>query len=53
MSKEEPPIDIPPLSDKQERLLRAYNALIPPMQEYVLEMIEKLVSQPQNVTRRA
>lgn len=41
------------LTDSEKRLLKAYNALIPPMQEYVLEMIEKLVSQPQNVAKRA
>lgn len=41
------------LTDSEKRLLKAFNALIPPMQEYVLEMIEKLVSQPQNVVQRA
>lgn len=37
-----------PLSKKETRLLDAFNALIPPMQEYILEMVEKLVKQPQN-----
>ena len=33
---------------EQLRLLNAFDALIPPMQEYILEMVEKLVEQPQN-----
>lgn len=36
------------LTDKERRLLRAFNSLIPPMQDYILEMVEKLVKQPQN-----
>lgn len=36
------------LSDKETRLLTAFNSLIPPMQDYILEMVEKLVKQPQN-----
>lgn len=35
------------------RLLKAFNGLIPPMQDYILEMVEKLVSQPQNANKRA
>lgn len=31
------------LSGKEERLLSAFNALIPPMQDYILEMTESLV----------
>ena len=31
------------LSEKETRLLDAFNGLIPPMQDYILEMIEKLV----------
>lgn len=41
------------LTDSENRLLKAYNALIPPMQDYVLETTEKLASQPQNVAKRA
>lgn len=37
------------LSDKENRLLSSFNALIPPMQDYVIEMIEKLTEQEQNV----
>lgn len=36
------------LTDKETRLLMAFNSLIPPMQDYILEMVEKLVKQPQN-----
>ena len=38
---------------EQLRLLNAFDALIPPMQEYILEMVEKLVEQPQNTVKRA
>lgn len=38
---------------EQLRLLNAFDALIPPMQEYILEMVEKLIKQPQNVSKRA
>lgn len=31
------------LTKKETRLLDAFNGLIPPMQDYVLEMVEKLV----------
>ena len=41
------------LTDSEKRLLKAYNSLIPPMQDYVLETTEKLASQPQNVAKRA
>lgn len=41
------------LTDSEKRLLKAFNALIPPMQDYVLETTEKLASQPQNVAKRA
>lgn len=41
------------LTDNEKRLLKAFNSLIPPMQEYVLETTEKLASQPQNVAKRA
>lgn len=33
----------PGLTDAQKRLLRAFNSLIPPMQDYILEMTESLV----------
>lgn len=33
-----------PLTDKEERLLAAFNALIPPMQDYILEMTENLIA---------
>lgn len=39
------------LSDKETRLLTAFNGLIPPMQDYIIEMVEKLVAQPQNVKK--
>lgn len=36
-----------PLTEAEERLLGAYRQLVPSMQDYVLEMVEKLiVSQP-------
>lgn len=41
------------LTDAQKRLLKAFNALIPPMQDYVLETVEMLVKQPQNTHKRA
>ena len=41
------------LTKKETRLLDAFNGLIPPMQDYILDMIEKLVAQPQNATKRA
>ena len=41
------------LTSEQIRLLNAFDSLIPPMQEYILEMVEKLVKQPQNVSKRA
>lgn len=37
----------PALTDKEERLIKAFNVLIPPMQDYILEMTENLV-QKQN-----
>lgn len=37
----------PALTDKEERLIKAFNVLIPPMQDYILEMTESLV-QKQN-----
>ena len=40
-------------TSEQLRLLNAFDALIPPMQEYILEMVEKLVEQPQNTVKRA
>ncbi|MBR0189112.1 MAG: helix-turn-helix transcriptional regulator [Clostridia bacterium] len=40
-------------TSEQIRLLNAFDALIPPMQEYILEMVEKLIKQPQNVSKRA
>ena len=33
----------PPLTEAQRRIIKAFNSLIPPMQDYVLEMVEKLV----------
>lgn len=41
------------LTEKETRLLTAFNGLIPPMQDYMLEMIEKLVTQPQNANKKA
>lgn len=42
-----PTLSAPEVTDAQQRLLQAFNSLIPPMQDYVLEMVEKLVnSQP-------
>lgn len=41
------------ITDSEKRLLKAFNSLIPPMQDYVLETTEKLASQPQNVAKRA
>ena len=41
------------LTEKETRLLDAFNGLIPPMQDYILDMVEKLVAQPQNANRRA
>jgi len=32
-----------PLTDKQERLLAAFDKLIPPMQDYILNSVEALV----------
>ena len=40
-------------TSEQIRILNAFDALIPPMQEYILEMVEKLLKQPQNVNKRA
>ena len=40
-------------TSEQIRLLNAFDTLIPPMQEYILEMVEKLIKQPQNVNKRA
>ena len=37
------------LTDDQYRLISAFDKLIPPMQEYVLSMIEGLVAQKQNI----
>lgn len=41
------------ISLKEQRLLTAFNDLIPPMQDYIIEMIEKLVAQPQNKSKHA
>ena len=41
------------LTEKETRLLEAFNGLIPPMQDYILDMVEKLVAQPQNANKRA
>ncbi len=43
----------PPLTDTQRRLLKAFDGLIPAMQDYVLEMVEKLVdSQPASASAK-
>lgn len=34
----------PTLSEKERRLIGAFNELIPPMQDYILEMTENLVT---------
>lgn len=39
------------LTETETRLLTAFNALIPPMQEYVLEMVEKLTETERNIKR--
>lgn len=39
------------ISVNEIRLLEAYRSLIPPMQEYVLQMIEGLIKQPQNLSK--
>ena len=39
------------LTDKQTRLLKAFKCLIPPMQDYIVSMVEKLTEQPQNVVK--
>lgn len=41
------------LTEKETRLISAFNGLIPPMQDYILDMVEKLVAQPQNANKRA
>ena len=41
------------LTEKETRLILAFNGLIPPMQDYILDMVEKLVAQPQNANKRA
>ena len=41
------------LTEKESRLLGAFKGLIPPMQDYILDMVEKLVAQPQNANKRA
>ena len=41
------------LTEKEIRLLGAFKGLIPPMQDYILDMVEKLVAQPQNANKRA
>ena len=43
----------PSLTEKESRLLGAFKGLIPPMQDYILDMVEKLVAQPQNANKRA
>lgn len=40
--KQSPVVDSS-LTDAQKRLLRAFDSLIPPMQDYILEMTESLV----------
>lgn len=43
----------PPLTDTQKRLLNAFDGLIPAMQDYVIEMVEKLVdSQPASASAK-
>lgn len=43
----------PPLTDTQKRLLKAFDGLIPAMQDYVVEMVEKLVdSQPASASAK-
>lgn len=40
------------LTETEERLLTAFNALIPPMQELMLNMLENAAAQPQNKRKR-
>ncbi|MDE7083529.1 MAG: helix-turn-helix transcriptional regulator [Clostridia bacterium] len=43
----------PPLTDAQRRLLSAFDELVPAMQDYVIEMVEKLVdSQPASASAK-
>ena len=37
------------LTENEERLLSAFRSLIPPMQDYIIEMVEKLVKQAESV----
>jgi len=39
------------LTDEEKKLLSAFNALIPSMQDFVLDMVERVVAQPQNIKR--
>lgn len=41
------------LTDNEERLLRAFDSLIPPMQDYILEMTENLVGKQASQTDTA
>lgn len=43
LSSSPPATTDPPLTDAQRRLLKAFDSLIPPMQDYILEMTENLV----------
>lgn len=40
----QPPNTEPELTDAQKRLLKAFDSLVPPMQDYILEMTENLVA---------
>jgi len=40
------------LTDDELKLLTAYRALIPPMQAFMIEMIESIVAQPQNRAKK-
>lgn len=46
------PSTAPALAEKEKRLLEAFNKLIPAMQDYVLNSVERLTLQPHNVVKR-
>ena len=50
-------LDISPdgviLSEMETRLLRAFNALIPNMQNFIISTVEELAEQPQNKRKNA
>lgn len=43
----------PSLTEQQRRLLKAFDSLIPPMRDYILEMTENLVAKQEPQTEKA